>query len=47
MQAKLTNGTPGLVIALIGGALIVFSLKGSVSLENSGAVVDPNERDPD
>jgi hypothetical protein len=42
IQAKLTNGTPGLVIALIGGALIMFSLKGSVSRESTGKVVDPN-----
>jgi hypothetical protein len=40
IQAKLTNGSPGLVIALIGVVLIVFSLKGSVKRENSGQPVD-------
>lgn len=40
VQAKLTNGTPGLVIALIGVVLIAFSLKGSVKRENSGQPVD-------
>lgn len=42
VQARLTNGTPGLVIALIGAGLIAFSLKGSVSRENTGQPVDPS-----
>ena len=40
IQARLTNGSPGLVIALIGVVLIAFSLKGSVKRENSGQPVD-------
>lgn len=40
IQARLTNGTPGLVIALIGVVLIAFSLKGSVKRETSGQPVD-------
>ena len=40
IQARLTNGTPGLVIALIGVVLIAFSLKGSVQRESSGGPVD-------
>jgi hypothetical protein len=40
IQARLTNGTPGLVIALIGVVLIAFSLKGSVRHETSGQPVD-------
>jgi hypothetical protein len=40
IQARLTNGTPGLVIALIGVVLIAFSLKGSVQRESSGQPVD-------
>jgi hypothetical protein len=40
IQARLTNGTPGLVIALIGVVLIAFSLKGSVKRESSGQPVD-------
>ncbi len=40
VQARLTNGTPGLVIAIIGVILIGFSLKGSVKRESSGQPVD-------
>jgi hypothetical protein len=40
IQARLTNGTPGLVIGLIGVLLIAFSLKGSVKRETSGQPVD-------
>ena len=40
IQARLTNGSPGLVIALIGVVLIAFSLKGSVKREDSGQPVD-------
>jgi hypothetical protein len=40
IQARLTNGSPGLVIALIGVVLIAFSLKGSVRRESSGQPVD-------
>jgi hypothetical protein len=40
IQARLTNGTPGLVIALIGVILIAFSLKGNVKRETSGQPVD-------
>jgi hypothetical protein len=40
IQARLTNGTPGLVIALIGVVLIAFSLKGSIKRESSGQPVD-------
>jgi hypothetical protein len=40
VKARLTNGSPGLVIALIGVVLIAFSLKGSVKRENSGQAVD-------
>lgn len=40
IQARLTNGSPGLVIALIGVVLIAFSLKGSVKRESSGQPVD-------
>jgi hypothetical protein len=40
VQARLTNGTPGLVIALIGVILIAFSLKGNVKRETSGQPVD-------
>jgi hypothetical protein len=40
IQARLTNGTPGLVIAIIGVVLIAFSLKGSVKRESSGQPVD-------
>jgi hypothetical protein len=40
IQARLTNGSPELVIALIGVVLIAFSLKGSVKRESSGQPVD-------
>jgi hypothetical protein len=40
LQARLTNGSPGLVIALIGLVLIAFSLKGSVKRETGGQPVD-------
>ena len=40
VQARLTNGTPGLVIALIGVILVAFSLKGSVKRETAGQPVD-------
>jgi hypothetical protein len=40
IQARLTNGTPGLVIALIGVVLIAFSLRGSIERESSGQPVD-------
>jgi hypothetical protein len=35
VKARLTNGSPGLVIALIGVILIAFSLKGSVKRETT------------
>jgi hypothetical protein len=40
IQARLTNGTPGLVLALIGVVLIAFSLKGTVKRETNGPPVD-------
>jgi len=40
VKAKLTNASPGLVVAVIGVVLIAFSLKGTVQREEHGPVVD-------
>jgi hypothetical protein len=40
IKTKLTNASPGLVVAVIGLVLIAFSLKGSVKRKEQGPVVD-------
>lgn len=40
LKAKLTNASPGLVVAIIGLALIGFSLKGTVRREEQAPAVD-------
>ena len=42
VKAKLTNASPGLVIAVIGVVLIAFSLKGTVRREDKNVAVDVN-----
>jgi hypothetical protein len=40
VKAKLTNASPGLVVAIIGVVLISFSLKGTIRREEVGTIID-------